>query len=210
MAILACRTGTPARLIPETFGPRKINVPMAPALGLLLEQVGLQVPTAHPAETKRWLPRSDVGIRSLPARLPDVQRSRHQGKCGAAAEGKPDRRGSRSQAPAADRVRGASAADRRVQDAVHLREDARGGEGEEHVGLLDAFACLAFRLKRLSRLFSFDRWLRYVDAYDGDDLLYLNPRGLIPPAAVFGKKGERRAKLLRCVPVLSTCDVCTQ
>ncbi|KAJ7250500.1 pseudouridylate synthase [Mycena haematopus] len=30
----------------------------------------------------------------------------------------------------------------------------------------------------------FDAWIRMVDAYDGNDLLYLNPKGTIPPAAV--------------------------
>ncbi|KAJ6581968.1 pseudouridine synthase [Mycena capillaripes] len=30
----------------------------------------------------------------------------------------------------------------------------------------------------------FDAWIRMVDAYGGSDLLYLNPKGTIPPAAV--------------------------
>lgn len=30
----------------------------------------------------------------------------------------------------------------------------------------------------------FDAWIRMVDGYGGDDLLYLNPKGIIPPAAV--------------------------
>ncbi|WVQ96606.1 tRNA pseudouridine(38-40) synthase [Kwoniella sp. CBS 9459] len=37
MAMLACRTGSPPSLIPETFGPKRIHVPKAPPLGLLLE-----------------------------------------------------------------------------------------------------------------------------------------------------------------------------
>jgi len=37
LAILACRTGTPPALIPETFGPKRIHIPKAPPLGLLLE-----------------------------------------------------------------------------------------------------------------------------------------------------------------------------
>lgn len=37
MAMLACRTGTPPSLLPETFGPKRIHVPKAPPLGLLLE-----------------------------------------------------------------------------------------------------------------------------------------------------------------------------
>lgn len=38
MAMLACRTGTPPKLLPETFGPKRIHIPKAPPLGLLLEQ----------------------------------------------------------------------------------------------------------------------------------------------------------------------------
>lgn len=38
MAILACRTGTPPSLLPLTFGPKRIHIPKAPPLGLLLEQ----------------------------------------------------------------------------------------------------------------------------------------------------------------------------
>ncbi|GLB41831.1 putative pseudouridine synthase [Lyophyllum shimeji] len=37
----------------------------------------------------------------------------------------------------------------------------------------------------------FDAWMRYVDAYTGNDLLWLNPKGTIPPAAVI-RKNERR------------------
>lgn len=36
--ILAIRSGTPASLISKTFGPEKLNIPKAPALGLLLER----------------------------------------------------------------------------------------------------------------------------------------------------------------------------
>ncbi|KLT42722.1 pseudouridine synthase [Cutaneotrichosporon oleaginosum] len=43
MAILACRTGTPPSLIPETFGPKRIHIPKAPPLGLLLEQPQFKV-----------------------------------------------------------------------------------------------------------------------------------------------------------------------
>ncbi|KAI8341958.1 pseudouridine synthase [Chlamydoabsidia padenii] len=38
MAVLVVRSGTPLSLIEESFGPRKINIPKAPALGLLLER----------------------------------------------------------------------------------------------------------------------------------------------------------------------------
>ncbi|KAF8556001.1 pseudouridine synthase [Imleria badia] len=40
----------------------------------------------------------------------------------------------------------------------------------------------------------FDAWMRYVDNYEGNDLLYLNPRGIIPATAVIRKDGKRRPK----------------
>jgi len=38
----------------------------------------------------------------------------------------------------------------------------------------------------------FDAWIHTIDAYTGQDLLYLNREGKIPPESVV-KKGERRA-----------------
>jgi tRNA pseudouridine38-40 synthase len=38
LAMLACRTDSPPSLIAETFGPKRIHVPKAPPLGLLLQQ----------------------------------------------------------------------------------------------------------------------------------------------------------------------------
>ena len=38
MAFMMIRTNTPASLISKTFGETKINIPRAPALGLLLER----------------------------------------------------------------------------------------------------------------------------------------------------------------------------
>lgn len=43
---------------------------------------------------------------------------------------------------------------------------------------------------------SFDGWVRSVDVYAGNDLLYLNPTGRLPDAAVI-KKGERRSDPFR-------------
>lgn len=43
MAILCCRTGTPPSILPETFGPKRIHIPKAPPLGLLLEQPQFKV-----------------------------------------------------------------------------------------------------------------------------------------------------------------------
>ena len=42
----------------------------------------------------------------------------------------------------------------------------------------------------------FDAWVRSIDSYSGTDLHYLNPKGVIPAAAVI-KKGERRPNPFR-------------
>lgn len=42
----------------------------------------------------------------------------------------------------------------------------------------------------------FDAWIRAIDCYAGNDLLYLNPKGTIPPAAVI-TKGSRRENAFR-------------
>ncbi|KAI0089927.1 pseudouridine synthase [Irpex rosettiformis] len=42
----------------------------------------------------------------------------------------------------------------------------------------------------------FDAWIRSVDAYGGNDLLYLNPRGVIPDIAII-KRGEKRINPFR-------------
>lgn len=42
----------------------------------------------------------------------------------------------------------------------------------------------------------FDAWIRTIDKYRGDDLLYLNPEGTVPPAAIV-KHGERRVNAFK-------------
>jgi len=39
----------------------------------------------------------------------------------------------------------------------------------------------------------FDAWIHSIDSYSGSDLLYLNPKAIIPAGAII-KKGERRKK----------------
>ena len=48
----------------------------------------------------------------------------------------------------------------------------------------------------LIRPHSFDAWIHTVDAYTGQDLLYLNHKGKIPPESVV-RKGERRENPFR-------------
>ena len=42
----------------------------------------------------------------------------------------------------------------------------------------------------------FDAWIRSVDAYGGNDLLYLNPKGIVPDIAII-KRGEKRTNPFR-------------
>ena len=42
----------------------------------------------------------------------------------------------------------------------------------------------------------FDAWVRSVDKYTGTDLLYLNPKGVVPTKAVI-ERGVRRANPFR-------------
>ncbi|KAJ4469598.1 pseudouridine synthase [Lentinula aciculospora] len=42
----------------------------------------------------------------------------------------------------------------------------------------------------------FDGWIRSIDSYKGNDFLYLNPKGTIPPEAIL-TKGERRQNPFR-------------
>jgi tRNA pseudouridine38-40 synthase len=42
------------------------------------------------------------------------------------------------------------------------------------------------------KVLRFDAWIRYVDDYQGNDLLYLNTRGVVPAAAVVKKDVKRR------------------
>ena len=54
------------------------------------------------------------------------------------------------------------------------------------------------RIQRLPTLLPnrFDSWIRAVDTYSGNDLLYLNPSGILPEAAVI-TKGIRRENSFR-------------
>lgn len=45
----------------------------------------------------------------------------------------------------------------------------------------------------IPHLCRFDAWIHTIDSYGGNDLLYLNPKAIIPDVAII-KKGERRNK----------------
>jgi len=56
LVMLAARTHTPPELIPETYGPSKIHIPKAPALGLLLEEPRFGVYNLKVADINGELP----------------------------------------------------------------------------------------------------------------------------------------------------------
>jgi len=136
--VLSCRTGTPAEIIDELYGPRTVLVPKMPALGLLLE---------YPIFNS------------------------YNRKVGTANE-------------------------REKYDDTHV--DFRPPiDFEQYRDTIDAFKqTFIYREMRATedRHGIFDAWIRHVDGYEGDDLLYLNPRGTIPGSAVIKKDVKRRAK----------------
>jgi len=52
-------------------------------------------------------------------------------------------------------------------------------------------------MESIDGVLRFDAWIRYVDKYGGNDLLYLNPRGIVPAAAVIKKDVKKRQKAFR-------------
>lgn len=53
LLVLVGRSGAPASLIPETYGPARIHVPKAPGLGLLLEEPFFHAYNERLAETNK-------------------------------------------------------------------------------------------------------------------------------------------------------------
>ncbi|KAJ6620637.1 pseudouridine synthase [Mycena sp. CBHHK59/15] len=130
--VLSCRTGTPAQIIDELYGPRDVFIPKMPSLGLLLERPIFDTYNAKVAAVNAKLQPSDPDYR--PPIDFDIYKD-------AMAEFK----------------------QKYIYDNMRKVEDRDG---------------------------LFDAWIRMVDSYEGNDLLYLNPKGTIPPAAVI--KGRQR------------------
>lgn len=81
-------------------------------------------------------------------------------------------------------------------------------EVEDRDGLCVLFACwISFPAD--GHIFRFDAWIRTVDAYAGNDLLYLNPTGAVPDAAVI-VKGARRDNPFREKRVFDTTSFQSQ
>lgn len=72
-----------------------------------------------------------------------------------------------------------------------IYEDMRGTEDRHGMYV---FFYRGNAMGSIDRVRRFDAWIRYVDNYEGNDLSYLNPRGIIPATAVIKKDARRRPK----------------
>ncbi|KAK7008253.1 tRNA pseudouridine synthase 1 [Favolaschia claudopus] len=133
--VLSCRTGTPAQVIDELYGPRDVLIPKMPALGLLLEEPLFDTYNLKVARANEKVTPDHADYR------PPITFEPHREAMAAFKE-------------------------KYVYDNMRRVEDRDG---------------------------LFDAWIRMVDAYGGNDLLYLNPKGTIPQAAVI-KLRERHRK----------------
>ncbi|KDQ61391.1 hypothetical protein JAAARDRAFT_123132 [Jaapia argillacea MUCL 33604] len=136
--ILSCRTGTPAQIIDEMYGPRVVFVPKMPSLGLLLEYPVFEGYNRKVEAVNEKFTPEDPDYRppiDFEAHREEMEKFKMQ----------------------------------------YIYKNIR--EVEDQDGLFDA-------------------WIRYIDSYSGNDLLYLNPKGIIPPVAVL-KRGEKRENPFR-------------
>ena len=62
MAILSIRSGTPLKIIENAFGTYRINIPKAPALGLLMERPRFGSYNRHVQDEKKGQTYRDDGI----------------------------------------------------------------------------------------------------------------------------------------------------
>ncbi|KAF8967630.1 pseudouridine synthase [Flammula alnicola] len=145
--VLACRMGTPTRIISELYGQRDVFVPKMPSLGLLLEEPLFDSYNQRMGVINAKLEPTDAEYRPL------IDFDLHRDKINAFKE-------------------------------VFIYKNMR--EVEDRDGLFDA-------------------WIRTIDAYAGNDLLYLNPTGAVPDAAVI-KQGEKRANPFREKRIFDTTN----
>ncbi|KZW01266.1 pseudouridine synthase [Exidia glandulosa HHB12029] len=123
-AVLVTRTSTPPTIIDELYGPQKVHVPQAPALGLLLEYPLFE------SYNKR--------VEDAPDRAP-IDFEVHRAQLETFKEEK-------------------------------IYSEIREREAEQHV---------------------FDKWVRGVDTYVGNDFRWLGPSGKIPQEAVYIRGAKR-------------------
>lgn len=143
--VLACRMGTPTRVVSELYGQRDVFVPKMPSLGLLLEEPLFDSYNQRMSLINEKFQPGDPDYRPL------IDFGIHREKMDAFKD-------------------------------KFIYKNMR--EVEDRDGLFDA-------------------WIRTIDAYAGNDLLYLNPTGAIPAAAVI-VKGEKRPNPFREKRVFDT------
>lgn len=151
LLVLVARSPAPEVLMKETFSAKKIHVPKAPALGLLLNS-----PVFGGYNIKVRQHNSSLGPRFAAGKL--------------------------------------SAEEREEQKREEITYAPLKEEMEE------------FRMKHIyqtqyeteEREDEFAKWLNYIDAIVGNDFLYLNGKGVIPPESIVGsgavKSGQPKKK----------------
>ena len=192
--VLVCRTHTPPQILKEMFGPCKVVVPKAPALGLLLEQ-----PLFESYNRKITELNAKLGSEADGAYRPVIDFERHRGVI--------------------ERFK-----EEQIYSRMRAQEDDDATRvslflSHTHAPLLPSFfltcnpppssltpsrmqTVLKLRLCDTDVVFflvlphRFDAWIRSIDSYAGSDLLYLNPKGVIPSVAML-RKGEARANAFR-------------
>ncbi|KAK4048363.1 tRNA pseudouridine synthase 1 [Microbotryomycetes sp. JL221] len=143
LAILAVRSGTPASLVAETFGPSRIHIPKAPALGLVLIGPEYQ-------EYNKRIQHSNKKSQGLKqgGRISDKE------------------------------------ADENMREAVGVEQES---ELLDKINQFKRESLYGPMREREATENVFSKWLNYLDVLIGQDFEYLNPKGVIPPSAVYQK-----------------------
>ncbi|PWN21190.1 pseudouridine synthase [Microstroma glucosiphilum] len=144
LLVLVARSPAPETLMKETFSAKKIHVPKAPALGLLLNS-----PVFGGYNIKVRQHNASLGPRFAAGKL--------------------------------------TAEEREEQKREEITYAPLKGEMEE------------FRMRHIyqtqyeteEREDEFAKWLNYIDAIVGNDFLYLNGKGVIPPESVVGSGASK-------------------
>jgi tRNA pseudouridine38-40 synthase len=138
------------------YGPRVVNVPKMPSLGLLLEHPIFGSYNDKVTKVNENLQPTDAEYR------PPIDFDIHR-----------DAMNNFKQ--------------KHIYDNMRAIEDRDGVSVRTHNSLYSLLILYSLR---------FDAWMHSIDSYSGNDLLYLNPKGIIPVAAVI-KVGEKRTKPLK-------------
>ncbi|KAF8299298.1 tRNA pseudouridine synthase [Clavulina sp. PMI_390] len=181
MVMLVARTSTPATLIPETFGPSRIHIPRAPALGLLLEQPRF---SSYNTKTEQSNAQIQKQQSEAPAAI-DID------------EAQPEAEGA-GKKPSTNVNDVAGIGGATIKEPIDF---------EPHRETIEVFKrdhiYAAMRAEEASN-HVFSQWITSVDRYAGSDFDYLNAEGTIPASAVMKKgKGDTFAEAVEDEPQTS-------